>query len=100
MSPKLSSTAIGLVGLASIQAPVNQFCGTTAWIEDALYLVATVINLLLVAAVAARLIYQPKVGAMLLGFLMLATITVLRGGIALRSLVALLHGVFLPAGPP
>jgi hypothetical protein len=48
---------------------------------------------------AAKLIDQPKAGAMFLGFVMLVMITVLIGGIALWSLVALRQGVFLPAGP-
>ena len=99
VSPNLYATAFGLAGLAGAWRLANQFYGTPGWIEDALYLVATAIYPLLVATFAAKLIDQPKAGAMFLGFVMLVMITVLIGGIALWSLVALRQGVFLPAGP-
>src|SRR6266480_937668 len=77
VSPNLYATAFGLAGLVGAWRLVNQFDGTPAWIEDALYLVATVLYLLLVATCVAKLIDQPKAGAMFLGFVLLATITVL-----------------------
>lgn len=99
VSPNLYATAFGLAGLAGAWRLANQFYGTPGWIEDALYLVATAIYPLLVATFAAKLIDQPKAGAMFLGFVMLVMITVLIGGIALWSLVARRQGVFLPAEP-
>jgi hypothetical protein len=93
VSPNLYATAFGLAGLAGAWRLANQFYGTPGWIEDALYLVATAIYPLLVATFAAKLIDQPKAGAMFLGFVMLVMITVLMGGIALWSLVALRQGV-------